>query len=165
MSPFSQIHMEDFVLVTKKFNCCSVVPARVVLISEIDVKIVGEVNRFLSAEQVKEQPLFFQSKTILSTTEHEKAIDFSSNKVPCESVRNLKDGFYDVLKIEKVADKSFPFMLVNVEGNVKKISMNQKLVDEFEKLKKNGLVSELTRLYIRKINKFNSCVSLKTVNM
>ena len=54
------------------------------LIGEIDVKIVGEVNRFLSAEQVKEQPLFFQSKTIQPFAEHEKVIDFSDITVPCE---------------------------------------------------------------------------------
>ena len=49
----------NLVLPTKSYNRCSVVPAHIVLNGEIDVKIVDEVNRFLSAERVKEQPLLF----------------------------------------------------------------------------------------------------------
>jgi hypothetical protein len=61
--------------------------------------------------------------------------EFSSNKVSCGSLLKLKDGFYDILKIDKVSDNSFPFILVNDDGAVKKVSMNRKLVADYEELK------------------------------
>jgi hypothetical protein len=160
----------DLLLPLKQYSCNSVVPAQVVLIDELEVKVFGEdddgqfVNRFLSAENVEELPLFYKSKTIASDIECEMAMDLSSRKIPCDSLLKLNDGFYDVLKIEKVSANAYPFMVVNVEGVLKKVSMNRKLESEFEEQKmKNGSIFPKTRLYVRKINKHKTNTSLKTV--
>jgi hypothetical protein len=57
-----------FVLPLKSYTRSATVPASAVLSDEIEVKVIGEaedgqfVNRFLSAEQVEEIPLFFKKR-------------------------------------------------------------------------------------------------------
>jgi hypothetical protein len=151
---------------SKRYRSHSFVPAHFVLTGEFDVLIVGEgadrqfKNRFLSEKQLEVVPLFYKSKILKTDVDSET--DFMvSNKFSSTSVRKLKDGFYDILKIKKFDSKqSFPIMAVNVEGDMRMVSMNGQLAIQYEKFTELELVKN-KRLHIRKINKRKTKATLK----
>jgi hypothetical protein len=156
-------------LPTKRYGHNPEIPAHVVLTEEFEVKVVGEddegnfSNRFLEGKDLECIPLFDMSKRTKRDNDSED--DFlGSNLNPPISVRKLKDGFYEVQKIDKgnSSKQLYPILHVYVEDFICKVSMNAQLVEQYKQFS-SAEIEQNKRLVVRKINKHNTCATLKLI--